>query len=333
MSLSSIGDLGRLMSLSQGRANLETRLVQLSGELASGTKSNLVISNTGDFGEIGAIQNRLQVISGYETSARTLALQNEVRQTALETVGRTISSILEDRAASGIGVNVDDTAAANRASGALSAAVSALNASIGGVHVFSGAATDRPAVSSSEVLLSALELEVAGLTSASDVVNAIDNWFVDGGDFETVGYLGSVTASSPVVIDQGQSAPQSYSALDGAIREALSVLALGALEASNSLTLTDAERGTLNGLILERTQASSGALASYRGEIGRTEEYIESTITELKSEETSLQIAFSELTQVDLYETAARLSETENQLNAIYLMTSRLSSLRLASYL
>jgi hypothetical protein len=155
------------------------------------------------------------------------------------------------------------------------AAVARLNQQAAGRSLFAGLATDGPALRPAAEILDALELAVAGATTAADVGTALDTWFGAGGGFETFAYTGSADPLRPFRISPSESADLPVTALDPAIRDTLRGLAMSALLDRGVLAGNVPERAALAGASGEALIAARDGLVSLRGVVGDTEASIE----------------------------------------------------------
>ncbi|MGB3279827.1 MAG: flagellin, partial [Pseudorhodobacter sp.] len=205
---------------------------------------------------------------------------------------------------------------------------------VGDSSLFAGVATDRPAVSSPEVILSALEaaLTGAGAISAADIETAVTTWFDDPSGFATVGYLGG-TASSAISISPEDQVDLGITALDPAIKDTLKSLSLVALVARGTV-VPDPETGkelvNRAGAALLQNQSDRIALS---GRLGYMQARIDQAQTRNEAENSALQLARNNLLAVDPYEAATRMEAAQNQLETLYSVTARLSRLKLVDFL
>jgi flagellar hook-associated protein 3 FlgL len=82
-----------------------------------------------------------------------------------------------------------------------------------------------------------------------------------------------------------------------------------------------------------RVLSGSAALVDLQAGLGHVQERIETSLTRLDSEAAALDMAIAELTVADPFATAAKLEATQVQLETLYAVTARLSSMGLAGYL
>jgi flagellar hook-associated protein 3 FlgL len=311
-------------------------LSRLSGELSSGIASNLPQHLNGDFLSFTGFERGLKRAESYLTAIGEKKMEVDAAQSALSAIQSLAQEI------SGTLLTVPDTAdatlvdaAARDASGRFSAVLGTLNTQVGGRSLFAGVGTDGQAVSDSQTILSALELAIAsaGAATAVEVEAVVAVWFGPGGDFDTLGYVGAPFSGTATGIAEGQSLEPLPRADDPRLRAVLSGLALGALLDRGTLQGQPDERASLAQQSGTRLLQADRDIVGIRSELGARQARIERAQVQTKSERDALEIARSELIGVDPFETATGLTEAENQLRALYALTSKLSSLTLTDYL
>jgi flagellar hook-associated protein 3 FlgL len=212
------------------------------------------------------------------------------------------------------------------------AMVGALNTDFAGRRLLAGAATDGPALAPPADILAALETAIAAETTAADARAAVAAWFAPGGGFDTVGYLGSTAPLAPMRAG-GEDVDLGVTAQDPALRDVLAAAALAALAGTTPLGTTDLDRTDTLRIAAERGLAANDRLTQLRARIGTAESTIERAETRTSSRLAALELARSELTDVDPFAAATRAQEVQTQLEALYTLTARLSRLSLVEYL
>lgn len=225
-----------------------------------------------------------------------------------------------------IGVR-DDSAqdlVASDAKNALNDVLSRLGARHGERFMFSGDATATPPFADADVLLSDLRTIALGAADETDFAAQVETYFDDpAGGFQTNFYQGAQTASDPDSVLANQSGFAN-------IFQGLAIVAL----AGSGEGVPYARAGTpALEQALERLEGGRTALVNTQADVGLRLASIESEKSVLAREETLLTKAFSDLAGKDQYEAATQLKELEANLEASYLLTSRLSNLSLLNYL
>ncbi|WP_176473780.1 flagellin [Actibacterium ureilyticum] len=332
----STATLARSFVLSQQNKALSAQIGQLSQELGTGQVADIGRKTGGDYAPLAQIRHELGVLNGFDTATQEATLRAGLVQNSLTQIGDTADQLAGDLLiASNLEKNVPIETAGLQARNTLEQIVSALNVTGAGQSLFAGAATDQPAIASADTLLTALKAEVAGLTTANDVLDAVDAWFdVPGGGYDTVGYLGADTPVGAVRLSQTQSMALSVSANDTGIREVLKSVAAAALAEDPNLMSGDlTERSALIAASANRVLNATPHVTALSGEVGVAQNKIETIQAENATKRYALELAQNDITGADPYDTATRLQAVETQLQTHYTITARLSALSLVDYL
>lgn len=335
MKMSNVGDLAQSMLLRRDTARVKTDLNRLSIEMTSQRISDLNTALKGQFGPLAGIGRSLALAEAHIGSNATAARFAEGQQIALGSVHDLVQeagpAYLE---ASNPGREVQRSVIAGQASQQFRQALAILNTQIGNKALFGGAALDGPVIADAETILSDLEVALTGAVGPADALAVVQDWFdAPGGGFESVAYRGASAPMTGIVIGEGETALIETTAADGAVRDALRGLALGAL-LDRGLFAGD---GFAQQAIMqsggETLIGASDGLTVRRAEIGFTEGRIESARIRSETEINALRTARAALTEVDPFETALRLQEVQLQLETIYAVTARVSYMSLAQVL
>lgn len=334
MSLVSLGDLAQSFTMRRQNTALRTEINTIVQEVSSGRVADLAKEVGGDFGPMTGIEHDLAKLQAYDTSITESKLFVSGLQDALEV----IQAETQDFANAAIAASETGNGALADTSGSDAAqtfrtVVSAVNTSVGGRSVLAGAATDGPALASADEILDALATVISGETTAAGVIAQVESWFSPTGAFSTAGYQGSTTPLAPMPLGQGRTADLDFTALDERLVETLKSVALGALVDGRTPTLDPQEQlDLIRQSGLELISAQSG-LSTIRGDVGTVEATIEDARQRNQTEKFGLELARSEIVEIDPYEHATRLETAQTQLEALYAMTARLSRLSLTEYL
>ncbi len=330
-----LGDLAQHFMLRRHNADLKATMTTLTEELASGVRSDVSDAVTGDYSYLADIERSLTIMNGYSQSVNEARLFTDATQSSLEQ----IQNITSDLGATLITAASSNSTVTFRAVslGAeqdFRSVVSAMNANVAGRSLFSGNVTDTSPLTDADVILDELRTVVAGLTSPADVQTAVDDWFnAPGGGFETVAYQGSDTDLSPYLLGEGDSVRFELRADSQEMRDLLRDTALAALVGDDAIGLDTASQKSLIQSTGENLMTAQGGLINVRADLGFVEERIDEAAVRNSASQSSLELARSELIAADPYETATRLENTRQQLETLYAVTVRLSSLTLADYL
>ena len=334
MAFQGVGDLAQTFQLRRDNARLQEQLRELSAELSTGRTSDLGRAVSGDFGALTDIERSLTALSAYETAAAETKLLVDASQTTLSFLGDRMSDVAPAflLANGDFQPNLVDSAAIT-ARAAFDDAVSALNTRVGDRSVFSGVATDGPALATSDVILDALEAATVGETTAAGVASIVSDWFASGGAYETVGYLGALDPLGAIPVSKDERVTVEVTALDTGIRTAIEALALGALLDRGTLSTDQSERAELARSAGERLLEADYSLTITRATVGVLQEQTENAETRNSNEAQALELARARILEVDPFEAATQLAAIEGQLETLYATTARLSRLSLTDFL
>ncbi len=333
MTLQPIGDLAQIFVSRRQMTAVQAALNRNKAEMTTGLVQDRGAHLRGDQTAASALARDSAMVGALARNAQTLAVTSGAMQAALQTVDRLaadLSGQLLSPAADRDGATTGTLVAEAR--DALAGAVGALNARAGGQALFSGAASDGPALVDADTLLAQVRAAAAGETSVAGITAAVTAWFDDPAGFAAQAYLGG-PPRPPVPLAPGETAALPQTAADPALRRTLAGLAIAALAVEfaaggPSDTAAGLQRAAGRMLVAEGT-----ARTALMADLGLTEGRIAATATRLQAEDTALDRARSDLLSADPYESAAMLTERQTQLETIYAVTARLSRLSLAEFL
>ena len=212
--------------------------------------------------------------------------------------------------------------------------VNTLNMQLAGRSLFSADAPDQIPLISGADMMAELRILVTGAPDASTIVSDVTTWFQDAGSgYETVAWQGGNGPSQAILLAEGQSAKIGITALDPAIRKALTGLALTALAAEGAVSLVENEQRIFADNAAQSMINASSELIELRAKLGFEEARIEDARVTSESTQSSLQIEYGRLTSSDPYSTATELETVSTQLESLYILTARMSRLSLTEYL
>lgn len=335
MTISSIGDLALSFQLRRQNADLKANLTRLSQELSSGVTSDIGTKLGGNYNSLAGLERGISIAESYLIGISEKSLDSAATQSAMQKLrdlGQVSSSLLT------VQETGNSTLVKNAGSDALSrfaAAARTLNIQVGERSLFSGIATDGPAVVDSETILNAIEASIilAGATTAEAISIVVDDWFNPGGGYDTIGYIGDSAATVGFRLSSSERASPQVTAQDESIRSFMSALSKGALIGRGVLNSDPVEQGLLARRSGEALISADSSLVDLKADIGITEAQIERANVEVRTEIQVLQFARNELIAVDPFETVVQLENTQTQLETLYSVTARLSGLSLVKYL
>ena len=333
--LTTLGDMSRGFRVQNQVTSLKKQLEQSGYEVTTGQSSDLSRKLRGDFSQLGAIEAALNRLDIHQNSLAESRSFVEAGQRALETIqDRAMTSGANLITASSSADSTVAGAIARDTRQALNAVVSALNTQNAGRTIFAGMNTGSAAIASGDAIMAGVLADVSALTTADDIVAAVDAWFDDAsGGFETSGYLGSTQSLGAFDLGLGQSTSFDFAADDSEIRDVLKGFVLGALLDEFPLPLPASERQSLVRQSGERLLTAEKQLAQYRADVGTTEAAIETASVRNASEASGLQLARAGIVGVDQYAAANTLEATQVQLEMLYTITVRMSRLNLMEFL
>lgn len=337
MNFVSVGDLSRIFTLRNANSNLRSDIQRLSQEVTTGVKSDIPKHLNGDLVEFAKIEHGLGQARAFRRVSSEAASTASSMQTALgslQDISDTIAGgMLSDTS---LAVNHTLKSVAISAASQLDSAISALNTSVGGRFVFSGAKVNVPAMTSADDLIAQAQLAIAGAATPEDAIQRLNAWFdaaPGGGGFADTAYQGSTDQVAEFGVDPSTTVRFAQTANDGATRKILLGLTIGALVSKGAFDGDHAAQAQMmragGGALIE----GNSAMALVRADLGMTEQVIERSSVRQDTMLTNLQIERTNMIQADTYEAGSQLIQAEAQLEALFAMTARLSNLSLAKYL
>lgn len=334
MKINGATELARMQSFQRRAASIENALDTTSKELSSGIKSDLHKATGGNLGKLHAIERTLAKNIAYDRNINFLELRVDGAQNALGLIQEPLDALSVDLvSAAGVGDYVSSTTLAATARLDFKSAVSALNTEVNGQTIFGGAAVDRQALAGGEAILAKLDAAVSGAASAADVITAIDAYFAPGGEFMTNDFLGSATDIGAADVGAGVRISYNARADDAEIVSVLKALALASVVAGGTLAGNQNEQmAVLSEAGAQLLEAKEGLL-DYRGNLGVTQQNIESSKARNVAETGTLELARAKLIEADPAETATFFEALEAQLKTVYTVTTRLSDLSFINFM
>lgn len=329
------GDLAQGIVLRHRIGDIKSRMQTLSSELTTGLTTDVAAHVGGDLSAVADLERRLSVLEAFRVTnaeATTITAAMQDGMDLIQNASQTVSGQLLQ-----VDLLQSDSMLETMSKAALSAlrtTVSVLNQSTGSRSIFAGTATDGIALEDVDTLLSLVRTEVAGQTTASDVLAALDNWFdTPGGGFETAYYRGSANYQANLQLSETESAGLRVKADDPVFRETLKTLAMAALVTDPSLGLNRVVTVSLMKSTGESLLGLQSDLTDTRADLGVLQEKIDSVTAGNAAQKSSAQMALTNLIGIDPYESATRLEEVQFQLESLYTVTARTAGLNLAAYL
>jgi flagellar hook-associated protein 3 FlgL len=328
----SVGDASLTNILARQGADLRNQVQRASTEVATGRHSDIAAVLRGDVSPLLAIDASLSRLAAFQTTTTDVAFQASAQQSVLSSISSLADGITTTLIAARdfpTTAQVDTVAADARAR--LESVVGLLNTQASGRAVFSGMATDTAPLASSEALLDALQAAVSSAVNAQEVADGVSAWFADPEGYGAF-YQGG-DPLHPIPVGPGETATLSTTALDPTLRDTLAGFAMAALIDRGVLGGDADQRARLAERAGQKLMASEDSRTTLAARIGTVEAQIEDARTRNAAEATSLGILRSDIGSADPYEAATRLESASTQLESLYLVTSRVSQLRLVDFL
>jgi flagellar hook-associated protein 3 FlgL len=291
---------------------------------------------TGRYSDLTAhLSGRIGTAMLSQKAVESIDLQRErltMREGRLDVTQRSLTVIherlvgldTEMREALGTQDLVAQGLAARDARAAMETVFSAINVRFGDRYLFSGDATATQPLPSPDTVLADVRALADSSATPSDFAAALDTYFNDpaGGWQQTI-YGGTAASSDPDAVN----------ATDPALVQLISGLSALAISdpADSPALIRQNPDIVLAGV--QRITVGLTQLTNLRADRGVIQEQIATQKKTLDIEEGIFTNAFNALTERDQYEAASVLKQLESNLEASYLLTSRLSSLSLINYL
>jgi flagellar hook-associated protein 3 FlgL len=328
----SVGDASLTSMLARAGADLRGQVLRASQEVATGRHADLGRELRGDLAPVLAIDASLARLEAFGRTVTDAATQTAAQQAALQGLSKLAQGItLPLLGARDFPTPVQVNSLAADARARLETAVGLVNTQAGGRAVFSGTATDTQPLGSADALLAALETAATGATTAGQVAAAVSGWFADPAGFGAF-YRGA-GALAPVPVAAGEVADLSTTAEDPALRDTLAGLAMAALLDRGVLAGDPQERARLAETAGQTLLTGEDARIALAARIGTVEAQVEAARSRNGAEATALGILRSDIGSADPYDAATRLETARSQLEALYLITARVSRLSLTEFL
>lgn len=330
--LVSIGDLAQTFLLKRQTAQAKADLARLTATVASGRHADVAAHLRGDLAGLTAIDATLARIDGYTAVARDATLALSVRQTVMGQIDALSADAVSHLLGSARGGALGTDTAARAVADHFTAFVAALNQRVADRSVFSGTATDAPALAAPRDILTAAQAAVSTATGPAELEAMLDVWFADPAGFATAAYRGGPPAP-PVPIAAGEVGATDATALDHGLRQTAKGLILGALLAEGAFAGDATARAALARRGGEVLAAAATDRAELSARLGQAEARLAEAQARHEAEGSALRIARASLVAADPYQAATELQEAEARLERLFALTARLSRLSLAERL
>ena len=324
--MNSISIQGFLSSaLASSISELRTQIADRAQEATTGQQADLVAHLN------GRIDHALLGDQALKDNADDQS-RIELRQIRLSLSENTLGSVrdltqglsIEMQSAIGVFDTHRQGTVAAQAREALTEVLARFNVRHGERYLFSGDATATQPFQDAETLLNDLRTIASTAVNPSDFAAQVQTYFDDpAGGFQTNFYQGTATASDADSVLANQTA----------FSDMFMGLAVMSLAAPGENQPFAAGGTPAMDLALERLERGRTLLVDVEASIGIRQDSLNNEKALLEREATLLTSSFVELAGKDQYEAATQLKELEANLEASYLLTTRLSNLSLLNYL
>ena len=315
------------LRLSSATANLRRQAEIARSELVTGRIADLPKALGGRLGGAQLLRKALDDLAVERAAIDRAGLRANVAQSTLGAVSAGASGLNASLlAALGRGDQQTIANSAVEARSQLGAAFAQLNVRVEGRSLFAGDAGDRPALASADILLS----DIATLFAAAADAD-LDVYFNDpAGGFRTVIYQGGAGDAASLEIAPGETVIATARADEQGVKDMIRGLSAIAVAATAGPSSKRDQSLAFAGATL--LKGDSGVL-DLRTRIGLEEARAEDARMRIESEEVALTAAYNAMTSRDPFEAASRLQALESQIEASFVLTSRLSRLSLTNFL
>lgn len=320
------------LRLSSATANLRRQAETARSELVTGRIADLPKALGGRLGGAQLLRKALDDLAVERAAIDRAGLRANVAQSTLGAVSAGASGLNASLlAALGRGDQQTIANSAVEARSQLGAAFAQLNVRVEGRSLFAGDAGDRPALASADILLSDIATLFAAAADAAQFEADLDVYFNDpAGGFRTVVYQGGAGDAASLEIAPGETVIATARADEQGVKDMIRGLSAIAVAATAGPSSKRDQSLAFAGATL--LKGDSGVL-DLRTRIGLEEARAEDARMRIESEEVALTAAYNAMTSRDPFEAASRLQALESQIEASFVLTSRLSRLSLTNFL
>ncbi|SDW15899.1 hypothetical protein [Roseicitreum antarcticum] len=329
-----LGDMAKGFHSQRAAGAAKLRISQLSTALSTGKAADTNAALRGSYVRFAELHHQHQLNTAFLKNGTRIATDLSAMQAVLQKVAQPVKQLAVDFLQ--VGTEADSGKIQRSISEArtmFTQTVADLNGSAGGRTLLAGVDDDQPALTSGAAILARVQTHVSGLTVASDIISAVEDWFMaPGGEYDQHAYLGGAASTERLAINQssGIFGPEITAATPD-IRKVLAQYAKVAVLSDTPLNETG-KAAVIRAAGQELFGADYG-LINLSASVGQIQESVEANRVHLVSNNAAIDIARNSLTDVDQFETATSLQNAISQLDAIYTLTARSAGLSLVGYM
>lgn len=335
MNFSGIGDLAQNLMLRRQGAGLKSQMTRLTQELTTGQSSNVSSRVRGDFGALAGIETHLSKLDAFQRVRDDLTLKSGAMQSVLGAIQASVDGFGAELVSSAtLEQNEIIEAKSANALGLFDQVIALLNTQSSDRSLFSGTATEQISLASSDDMMGEIRAIAVSATDGADLVARLDSWFFDsGGGFELSGYLGGLETTSDLSISNTAKVDLTVKADNAGFRHLLRGLALTALVSEGAVPTNTSDVSELFVSAGQSILDGQYALTSLQRQTGDVQAKLEREDLAAQSERVAVEQARAKIASVDPFEAAAELEAVQFQIETLYVLTARMSQLRLSDYL
>ena len=330
-----IPDLITFSRLNKATNELKARMQDVSEEAVTGVLADIPKSIGGRIGEANLIKKALGDIESRTTQYGLVSSRIEAMGAALGNIRNTLDDI---GARSLVMFDSPDPTTigtiATESEIALGSVFSMLNTSHGTRALFGGDLTDQVPLEDVQTLLTDIRAIVASSTDPVALDAALDTYFDDpAGGFQTNMYKGGANTASAVTLANGTRIDYSVKADDKALRDTIRGLAVLAAAESAIMPAGGDDFETFMKAEISNIENGRVGILDSEARLGVSLQALDRAMENDASERQILTAVYQTMVGRDQYEAAAELKQIETQLEASYVLTARLSNLKLVNFI
>lgn len=332
--MTAIGDLARMIASRHQHDRLSRQLTQASVELSTGVVQDKTRHLRGDTKLLTGLDRDLTRLGAFDQSIKEGLVRASSLQLRLERVTQgteDLVGVLTRFSSTPLARREADIAAQARAT--LDNAIQQLNAKSTGSALFSGTATDRSPLPSSDAIVTAIRQIADTGGNAESIVQAVDNWLDAPDGFLAEIYGGATSDRLPVTTAEGQSIQLSARADDPALRQVLAYSALAVAVAEGADAMPAGERKNLYDSIASRMAGAQDGITEIQANLGLAESRLEQALSRQEAERFAIKTMRNELIGADRFTAATKLQAIQQNLESLYAATARSAQLSFAGFL
>jgi flagellar hook-associated protein 3 FlgL len=336
------------LQLNNSIKTLQRQILDTQKEMSSGGKADLMAALRDGAAQAVDLRNTLNEATEFKTQSTLVGSRLDTMQSVITGIKDIVEKARTEAltATSPVGRQY----ISEMAKTAIQQINSLLNTGVGGRFLFSGTATDTSPLQGSDAVNPATGVSpnqavaqvmaslgpITDAASAAAVANGVTSIFDNSNadpnlQFSSTFYNGATSGTVTARLDRGYELDYGIQADDPAIREAMQGLYM--LAAVPYASVPEDAFIAWQDEAVDHLLTGTQALVTLAGNVGYKQAAIAEATARHESTIAQLNTQIANLEAADPYETSMRFSELQNQLDATFSITARLSQLRLTNYL